>query len=435
MKGQRTHLVGMLIGTGGLLVLATLLWSLGRPGTSRAAAGVDAASAGARRAAPERQAGSTEAKAIDRLGRVVDSATLTSPSPTNAFLPDLVAALESLHPESDIVERERALENLVNLMAITDVPAAVGFLNERDFPETTCDLKLRLLRRWADTDPRAAADYVCQEATGSARLAEIRGVAVVWANQDLAEAVAWLTQLPEEDRENGLLGVAYEATRTEPIEALRLAVELPAGAVRNDLITHAAGQWATSAPQAAAAWADRIDDGALRERVLASVATAWGESDPVAAATMAVQSLAPGQPRDDALVGIVQRWVQQEPERAAAWVAMFPEGRLRQTALDNVVKLWADQNVEQAGMWLSGLDWGNGRDTAIGAYVTQIAPRYPEVAARWAEDIGDNSMRDQQMETVGEAWMASDATAARAWIALTPLQETTKARLFALKPE
>lgn len=194
------------------------------------------------------------------------------------------------------------------------------------------------------------------------------------------------------------------------MEALRLAIELPASGTRNDLIVHAANQWAAGAPTAAAEWTAGILDPALRERVLSVVSTAWGGSNPMAAATLVLESLPPGKGQEDAVVGIVQRRTQTEPEQAAAWVVLFPDGALCDAGMENLVTLWADRDVESAGHWIEGLEPGGSRDAAIGAYVGKITPTYPQFAARWAEDIDDVLLREQRMESVAKAWMGSDAT-------------------------
>src|SRR5206468_9202797 len=109
------------------------------------------------------------------------------------------------------------------------------------------------------------------------------------------------------DEQRGLLSIGYEAARNEPLEALRLALTLPPDQARNDLIAHSANQWAAVDPEAAAKWANQIAEEPLRARVLAGIATTWGDKDAAAAATLAVKSLPPGRPQDDAVVGIVQR--------------------------------------------------------------------------------------------------------------------------------
>lgn len=356
---------------------------------------------------------------------------LLAPLP-DTFLEKLGAALESLQKESNNSTRDQKLDTLASEMATTNIPVALEFLKDQNAFGPARAMNLRLVRRWAEADAKAAAGWVTENLTGTVREESIDGVAIVWANQDLAGAVAWAKQLPEDDRASGLLNVAYEAARTQPITAINLAVELPVGQSQEDVIVHAVRQWASQDAKSAADWAKTITEDVVRNKVLAAVAAEWGASDPAAAATLAVNSVAPGKPQDDAVVGIVQRWVQIQPDEAAAWVTAFPEGPLRDTAMEEVVKLWADQDLQQPAKWLAGLEAGPGRDSAIGAYVGKVAISSPEVALEWAEEIVQERARDHQLESVAANWLRTDAGAARAWIAKAQLSEETKGRLLGL---
>jgi hypothetical protein len=345
----------------------------------------------------------------------------------------LVAAVKVIEAEADPTLWDSELDRLSAEVALADVPAAVRLLYSQSGSELAHRLGLRLVRVWADHDPQAAADWVVASLTGYSRAAAIDGLAIVWANRNGQRAAKWVRQLPDpEDRNHALVSAAYEVARTEAIEALGLASDLPPGEARDNLVAHGVGQWASSSPLDAANWAKQIPDENLRQRVLAETATAWARSDPIGAATLALESLAPGKPQEDAVVGIVQRWAQMEPEKAAAWVLEFPAGALRDTSLEELVQLWADQRADQAEHWLGALDLGPVRDVAVGAYVTKIAPRFPELAAYWATNITDEALRTRELEAIGEAWINNDVTVAHSWINQSALPEKTKARLLAL---
>jgi hypothetical protein len=164
---------------------------------------------------------------------------------------------------------------------------------------------------------------------------------------------------------------------------------------------------------------------------MAGIAAAWAESDPKAAADWAIKSVAPGKPLEDAIVSVVQRWTQQAPQEASTWVVAFPSGNLRDTALQELVKLWTDKDSDAAGKWLGALSAGSIRDVSVGAYVTKLVLQSPETAVHWANEIQDDSFRVRKLEAVGELWLGTDPTAARAWIAQSPLSESAKIRLLA----
>jgi len=344
--------------------------------------------------------------------------------------PSIASAMDAIEAEEEATVRVDRMDALVGRMAPAEGLQAFRLLEEKPLVRWSGEWVSRLVRRWAESDPSGAGDWATRMPPGPARQQAVREVAIAWADRALSESVAWVRQLPEEDRAGGLLAVAYEAARQAPLEALKLALELAPDKEREELIACSIRQWAALSPQAAADWAGRIEDPALREQALMGIAITWGESDPRAAAELALDRLPAGRAQEDAVVGIVQHWAQREPERAAAWVAEFPAGSLRDAAMDNLVKLWADQDANDAAKWLNRLGAGPGRDLALESFIDKIAPSFPETAVRWAESIGDDARRLYQLERVGEDWLQSDSPAAQAWIAQAPLPEAAKIRLL-----
>ena len=325
--------------------------------------------------------------------------------------------------------RETELAALVSGVAPADLAEVLEFFNDNAGSELNQSLKVRLVRRWTEHDPRAAANWVSEHSTGPTRQEEINGVAIVWADRSPSEALAWVRTLPESAELNaGLLALAYEAARSAPMDAFQMAAELPDGDARDDLIRHTANQWADKNPQEAVAWARQVEDETLRQQLLAGITTAWADKEPAAAATTPAELLPSGRPQDDAVIGIVQRWVQTEPAQAADWVMNFPKGPLQETALEEVVKLWADQDPARTGEWINQLDEDQ-RDPAVAAYVGKLALSSPDSAAEWAATIRDKTLRNRLMETVATSWMSADPAAARLWATTADLTETMRARL------
>ncbi len=310
-----------------------------------------------------------------------------------------VIRLEALIKEPDAARREEMLEGLVQDVGGSDIREWLSFLKDKEPSELIDTLSLRLIRRWTEANPQAAADWVIGDSPDHLRSDALDHVAVVWSAQSFGDVTDWARQLPEENlKASVMIKVAYELVRTEPLEALRLASEVPPDKGRDDFIEHALKQWATSAPDEAAGWATQLENSSLRQRAMASIASTWGETDPFAAATLAMNSITPGRTQDDTVVGIVQRWAQQSPDKAAAWVIAFPPGHLQDTATTELVKLWADQNIEEPGQWLQGLSSGSVRDLAIQAYVAKLEPKFPELAKLWTLKLGDDSLRTSSPE-------------------------------------
>jgi len=248
--------------------------------------------------------------------------------------------------------RESLRAKLAAGVLLADIPAALDELKHAEF--LGCEFTQPLLRRWAEADGRAAAAWVEQLPAGAVREGALSGVAIEWANTDMPSAAVWARQLPEEsERQATLLTIANEAVRTDPLEALRLTVELPADGKRDETIRRAAMEWTLQDATSAVDWAEQIPDEALRSKVLAAEAIAWADSAPESAATLALKTLPPGRLLDDTVVSIVQRWAQQQPEEAAAWVEQFPPGKLQVAAIENVAAMWRLQDGPTAEAWRS----------------------------------------------------------------------------------
>jgi len=427
MKTNRTIAVRVIVGLVLVVAVVAVVWR-GSRSSHIAGTGTDSAKAFRNGTTPRSE--STAGELPEASSSTLASAAKIEIAP---FLRELTAALESLGTEPDTLEREKKLNDLAERIAAVDVPTAIEFLHERSSQGAVRYFTLRLIHRWAESDPQALANWVEQKPTSPVRREALNNVATAWANKDLESAVAWARHLTDEDESrSGLMKIAYEAARTEPIEALRLAVEMSSNEVRDDLIAHAVNQWATQDPKAALSWVTEAIDPALQQRLLTDIATTWADNSPVDAATMAVKSMSPGKQQDDAVVAIVQRWMQKQPEQAAAWVVQFPEGNLRDAGLETVVKLWADKDLAEAGNWLNSFSSSSpGRDAAVAAYVEKLATQSPEAAVEWAKEIHSETLRNEQLENLGELWLRNDAVSARAWISQAPLPDSTRARLLA----
>jgi hypothetical protein len=239
-------------------------------------------------------------------------------------------------------DRLKEFQTFVESLPVAELPVALKNLHDLQTQHPTLtggDLEMRLVRRWAENDVRATADWTAAS-SGAVHGDALTAVAATWARQNVSDAAAWANTLPNaEDRRTALQSAADEAAGTDPKAALNLIVTLPRDPAFDDIITRATGAWATKAPQDAITWANQIADQPLRERIIATIATSQADTDPLAAATLAIKSLSPGAAQENTVIAILQRWAQTDPPAAKAWVNQFPEGPLRQTATKTLDEL------------------------------------------------------------------------------------------------
>jgi hypothetical protein len=260
-------------------------------------------------------------------------------------------SLAQLRTESDPSVREQQLLTLLTAVKPGQVSEALRLLQGCESGEAVNELTALLARRWAESDPSGASSRMEQIPAGPMRVAALDQVAIAWANRDTGAAAIWARELADGERQKLLGLIASEAVRTTPVDALRLATELSPGGARDSLIARAAAEWVADDASGATEWARQLPDEALRCETLAAVATALSDRDPVGAASLTVRDLPPGRAQSDAVVSIAQRWAQQDPEKAAAWVEQFPDGELRLAAVENVAAIWSQTNAPQARRW------------------------------------------------------------------------------------
>ena len=327
---NRRQKVRCLVGVGVVLTMGLTLWrqaSLNPPVASREVADDTRADLSAIGSSAHRSSGETASRAL-------------APFPESRRM-EIGAVITAIQNESAPTIREELMLAAISAVSIGEIPSVLASLQSESRTNHAEELSKRLIRRWAETDVQAAARWAEGQPEGNSRGAAVNEVATEWANQNFGAAAEWARQLPSEAEQfESLRTIAFEVTQSEPMEAMRLAVEMPPSAQRDELIRHATMEWASQDATSAARWARQITDATLRAQVLTSVALAWADQDPRSAATLVATELPSGRVQSDAAVGVVERWVQVQPEAAAAWVQGFPEGPLRETAMANLRLLW-----------------------------------------------------------------------------------------------
>lgn len=254
--------------------------------------------------------------------------------------PAILRALAAIAAEADDNQRSESLETFIAGILPAEVRSTLEALRHLPSDELTTGAISSILRRWTTMDAPAAALWAERLPHGPLRDLSLSAVAIEWANLDLANSSAWARQLPtSSEHDTALLAIAAEAVRTDPTEALRLAVDLPPGPERDPLLTHAAMEWASRDAPAAIVWAQQVTDESLRHTLLAAITTAWSDTDPESAARVAALEIPEGPSQSDAVMGIIARWAQSQPDLATEWADQLAPGELRRSAFDCIEAL------------------------------------------------------------------------------------------------
>ena len=153
-----------------------------------------------------------------------------------------------------------------------------------------------------------------------------------WLERDPDAAAAWCSRLKgtaAASRWTAYLCQGVAAARPE--HAMRLAEEHGLGGDEN-VTGNIIHSWARLDLSSAIRWAESQADAAFRDNAWNRIARSLAESDAATAATLAVEKIAPGPVQEETVISVLFLWKKRDPEAAAAWVALFPEGPLRERA-------------------------------------------------------------------------------------------------------
>jgi len=285
---------------------------------------------------------------------------------------NIESVIARIEAEADAGRQSGSLDQAVGSFAPADLPGILEVL-KGDTRPLAIELGHLVLRRWVEIDPGSSAEWAVRLADGEVRRLALEHVVVAWADFDLVAAAVWVRSLTEgADRNTASRSLAYEAARTDPLLALELATVLPPTRERDDLIIHAASQWAGNDSSQATAWAAMVPDSILRQRLFAAIAVGEAEYDGAAAANLVAEMLNGTDEQDRAVIAVIQRWAQASPSAAAAWISQFPESAVRDAAALTLIDLWALQDPQSSGLWVHDLPTGSLRDVALGAYVQAL---------------------------------------------------------------
>lgn len=270
------------------------------------------------------------------------------------------------------------------LIPITTVALAAGallFLRPEKAPD-----KSRPTKAGRDSRIRNVAG---RSGTAEERLARLAELAPI--NADGAERQAM--QLPAGERDEALETLVVGLATRDPARALKIAESIADPVKRGNSFGFVLAQWAGPEADAVFEWLETTDEHEVVKASAERMALpALAEADPARVAHWIADGKATPQATDAAVVTTVQRWVQNDADAAARWVAAFDDEKLVQEAMEPLVSLWTRQDVKAPAGWIEGLPAGTAKDEACAAYAVALASTAPEEAIVWAGKISDHGL-------------------------------------------
>ena len=298
-----------------------------------------------------------------------------------------------------------------------------------------------ILRSWAATDPRAAADYLTNNVIGSGgddwMLRRTAGsLASEWAKQDPQAALVWADTLSNELKGDAMNNIVEQLTSQDPLEAAKVAMGFD-GEQRERSLRTIADQWSRNEPEEAVKWAEALTvEG--KTQALEEAVESWVEKDTDAAVAY-MEKMDQGE-RDQIMKEVVEKWGRKGAEAqpdAAEWVASQPDGKGKVDATGEIVGQWMRTDAESASGWLNEQPEGDAKDRGIAALLRDRSVREdPEAAVAWADSITDSEMRSEQVESSARNWLSKDRASALEYLESTnSLSAEQKTKLINIPQE
>jgi len=298
-----------------------------------------------------------------------------------------------------------------------------------------------ILRSWAATDPRAAADYLTNNVIGSGgddwMLRRTAGsLASEWAKQDPQAALVWANTLSDEMKGDAMNNIVEQLTSQDPLEAAKVAMGFD-GEQRERSLRTIADQWSRNEPEEAVKWAEALTVEGKTQALEEAVESWVGKDTDAAVAYM--EKMDQGE-RDQIMKEVVEQWGRKGAEAqpaAAEWVASQPDGKGKVDATGEIVGQWMRTDAESASGWLNEQPEGDAKDRGISALLRDRSVREdPEAAVAWADSISDSEMRSEQVESSARNWLSKDRASALEYLeSTTSLSAEQKTKLINIPQE
>ena len=317
--------------------------------------------------------------------------------------------------------------------------------------------------RWAELDPKAAADYLVKNGKLGGWI-DINGPMLwsVWGANDPTAAVAYakgmesstfrekalkeiVESLARVDADNALTfakihapdllakgefsqGLAKGAGRADPERVARRLASIEGTASSSDSeMQMTAGFWAAKDRATALSWAQSLSNPSTRAAALAGIYDQWLTSDPKSAATAALTESRNGVDFETIANLGVNKWPDGDWTGAANWAGQLPTEKERTIAHGALGERLGNNDTKAGAQWLSTLAPGPERDAAIARYTYQTESADAPTAIEWSLTISDAPKRKESAQQLVKSWFVRAPAEAFEWLqnnrALTPEQK------------
>ncbi len=352
--------------------------------------------------------------------------------------------------EGNLISYARRAMQMTDSLNMEDFPMVVeAFAEVKAEGKNELDgiMELLIAGRWAELNPKAAAEFLKQR--GGINYMDMNPDIVwsVWAEKDPAAAAAYAKQsgdpramktilesLAMSDVDNALAFARIHAPEliadgslssalgkkskfTDPERVAKQLESLGSFDGNTTLaMSGCAEQWAKKDRNAARNWALSLPDAEARKQALFGVYKEWSSTDPKAAADALLAEPRNGADFENVAAFVASSWSRKDWKGAADWMEKLPSEKEKSVAAASLSFWLGQDNPANGAEFLKGLPSGAVRDAATDGYVRSIRSENIGSAMEWAFTISDAKKRSSTTKTVLKEWFNEDPAAAYQWL-------------------
>ena len=323
-------------------------------------------------------------------------------------------ALSKALAEPNPVTRMAAITQLLSNLDESNLDAALGVFKDIPIrPDNKHEYQM-LLYSWARFDGEGAIKYASEnlQARGISG-GELRRAALPgWASTDPEAAAAWLDK-------KTLTDLAEEGKKQEDGAPVRPETDYAAALIKG---------WAEKDPYGAAKYLmERYEHGRSRENLAGHIASSLIKESTGAAVEWA-ESFDDLEFKEEAFEELAEDWSSIDPDATAEWLAKHINEPYSKEAVEDLARGWAVKDLDAAVAWFETLDDGLTRGTGIQKLMEIWATQDTEASGEWLASLPPGSVsRDMGVSAYATEISKDNPEAAAQWLD-TIGDENTKQR-------
>jgi hypothetical protein len=282
--------------------------------------------------------------------------------------------------------------------------------------------RIEALARWAETEPMRAFQEALAISDRQLKLSAATRVAAIWAERDLAGAMAEVDLLKDDNVGRALRSaVVHRMSEIDPAAMVSYVNESPQ---YESALTQAVVEGLRlMEPKEALRWAEQLE-GRVGEAARRVALQSWGEEDPRAAFAYA-QSMRLSDERVQLMHAVANGYGRQNPEGALAWLASLTQAPvdLSASVIAGIAQVDAKRALDLAfrdapndpNGWTFSQSRFNMLSAVISNAMTAPDIAIPDLASR-VRSLPDQNERNSALQLLTDRWLRSDPRAALDWL-------------------